>query len=218
MTKARILIADDHPLFRKGLRESLSNIPFIQRIAEAGSGKEVLHILKRQKYDIVLMDIQMPEMDGIEATKEIKLSYPKTQVIALTTFDDSNYVKEMKTCGAKGFLLKTALADEISTAIQEVMIGNYYYSEKVINHESLNKIFKEQDAISDNAPKSELSSREIEIIKMIAKGKETDEIAELLFLSILTVRKHVQNIYRKLGISSNAKLIIYAVNKGWVKQ
>jgi DNA-binding NarL/FixJ family response regulator len=203
-----IIIADDHVIFRKGLRTVLNEIPFIKVVAEASDGTELLNILKKHPADIILMDINMPGINGIEATKKVIEKYPQTEVIALTMHEEIGYFNKMIEAGAKGFLLKKTNKEQLETAIKAVFHGETYFSEEFV--------ITAQPNIPQNKLDIDISEREKEVLKFIAKGYSNQEIAEKLFLSKRTVDGHKARLFEKTGAKNAPNLIMFAIKNGLI--
>jgi DNA-binding NarL/FixJ family response regulator len=221
--KIKTIIADDHSLFIEGIRALIKNVDTIELVGEAENGKMVLELLEKHTVDVVLMDINMPEMNGIEATKRIHEKYPKTKVLALTMFEDGLYVGEMMKAGATGFVLKNAKKEELVEAITRVYHGEKYISqdvslkliEKMLNGESNNGNGSMQKG---SARKLEITPRELEIIKLIAEELTNVEIAQKLNNSPMTIITHRKNLLRKLGVKNTAGLIRFAIQHGLLEE
>jgi DNA-binding NarL/FixJ family response regulator len=206
MEKIRIIIADDHQLFRNGLKLLLNSFNDFEITGEASNGEEFLKLLKGTKADIALMDINMPEMDGIEATKRGIKICPSLNVIALSMYGEDEYYYKMVDAGAKGFLLKDSDISEVREAIVTVMKGGSYFSQELLYH-VIQKIKSR-----DQEPKTAvLSKREKEILLKICEGLSNQEIAETLFISKRTVDKHRANLLGKTNSKNTASLILYAI-------
>jgi DNA-binding NarL/FixJ family response regulator len=206
MDKIRIIIADDHQLFRNGLKILLNSFPDFEVVGEASNGEEFLKVLKSVKADIALMDINMPEMDGIEATKKgIKLS-PEINIIALSMYGEEEYYYKMVDAGAKGFLLKDSDISEVKDAILTVVKGGSYFSQELLYHVIQKIKHREHESKSAN-----LSKREKEILIKICEGLSNQEIAEALFISKRTVDKHRANLLGKTNSKNTASLILFAI-------
>ncbi|MCK5171372.1 MAG: response regulator transcription factor [Bacteroidales bacterium] len=203
--KLKIFLVDDHTLFREGLRFLLSNSKLVSDIYEANNGKELLDQVLKVKPDIILMDIEMPEMNGIEATREVIKLYPETKIIALSMYANENYYSEMIDAGAKGFLLKNSKFEDVQKAISDVHIGKNYFSPEILHAiiKNLNKKTKKQN--------TDLTEREIEVLYNICKGFSNQEIADFLYISKRTVDKHRENILLKTHSKNTAGLVIYAI-------
>ncbi len=198
-----IIIADDHIIFRKGLRTVLNEISFIKVIAEASNGNELLRILKKNPADIILMDINMPEMNGIEATKKITEKYPETDVIALTMHEEIGYFNKMIEVGAKGFLLKKTNKEQLEIALRTVFYGETYFAEEFVFNIKKNKTSKKNNIT--------ISDREKEVLKLIAKGFSNAEIAEKLNLSKRTIDGHKSRLFDKTNAKNAPNLIMFAI-------
>jgi DNA-binding NarL/FixJ family response regulator len=204
-----IIIADDHIIFRKGLRTVLNEIPFVKVIAEASDGNELLRLMKKEVPDIILMDIRMPGMDGVEATKKITEHYPDTSVICLTMHEEIGYFNKMIEAGAQGFLLKKTNKDQLENAIKAVYGGGNYYDEEFVITP------KQVPAVNKTGIK--MSDREIEVLELICKGLSNAEIAQKLNLSQRTIDGHKSRLFEKTGAKNSANLVMYAVKHGLVK-
>jgi len=206
LDKIRIALADDHQLFRNGLRILLGAYPDLEVAAEASNGNELLRALEFCEADIVLMDISMPEMDGIEATAKITSKCPGTKVIALSMYGEEEYYYRMVDAGAKGFILKDSDISEVRDAIMSVHKGGNYFSQELLYHVIKRIKNREQEVKS-----SSLSKREKEILLKICEGLSNHEIADALFISKRTVDKHRANLLAKTNSKNTASLILYAI-------
>ncbi len=210
MDIVRVIIADDHVIFRKGLRTVLNEITNVKVIAEASNGHELLEILKNNKTDIILMDIKMPLIDGIEATKKISEKFPEVNIIALTMHEEIGYFNKMLEAGATGFLLKKTNREELQNAINTVMQGDNYYSEEFvcnINSKNNTKI----------SAKINLTERETQILELICKGMSNNEIAKHLGISQKTVDVHRCHLFEKTGAKNAPHLVMFAIKHGIIK-
>ncbi len=206
MENINIIIADDHQLFRNGLKILLNAFPDFKVVAEASNGEEYLKVLENTKADIALMDISMPEMDGIEATRRgVKLN-PDISVIALSMYGEEEYYYKMVDAGAKGFLLKDSDISEVREAIMTVKKGGSYFSQELLYHVIQKIKHRESESKSAN-----LSKREKEILLKICEGLSNQEIAETLFISKRTVDKHRANLLGKTNSKNTASLILFAI-------
>lgn len=215
MISIRILLADDHTLLRKGLRLLLEREPEFGVVAEAGNGKEAIDAVSRHSPHVVIMDIAMPLMNGIEATKRIVEANPKTAVIVLSVHSDEAYVLRALKVGARGYLLKDSAESDLLQAVRAVAAGKAYFSpavSKILADDYVRQV-KEQ-GVED--PYDLLTARERELLQLIAELKATKEIAELLGLSPHTVDTHRGNLMQKLNIHSIPEAILYAVRRGIV--
>ena len=206
MEKIRIALADDHHLFRNGLKILLGAFPDLEIVAEASNGKELLKQLSHAPADIILMDISMPEMDGIEATAGVSALYPDTKVIALSMYGEEEYYYSIVDAGAKGFILKDSDISDVKEAIETVHKGGNYFSQELLYH-VIRKIKNREHEVKS----SSLSKREKEILLKICEGLSNHEIAETLFISKRTVDKHRANLLSKTNSKNTASLILYAI-------
>jgi DNA-binding NarL/FixJ family response regulator len=206
MDKISIALADDHQLFRNGLKILLGVYPDFEVSAEASNGNELLKVLEHCKCDVVLMDISMPEMDGIEATLRISSRYADTKVIALSMYGEEEYYYRMVDAGAKGFILKDSDINDVREAILAVYKGGNYFSQELLYH-VIRKIKSREQEVKG----SSLSKREKEILLKICEGLSNHEIADTLFISKRTVDKHRANLLSKTNSKNTASLILYAI-------
>lgn len=206
MEKIRVIIADDHQLFRNGLRILLNAFPDFEVVAEASNGNEFLEVLRQQPADIALMDINMPEMDGIDATRKGLKINPDISIIALSMYGEEEYYYKMVDAGAKGFLLKDSDINEVKEAILTVRKGGSYFSQELLYHVIQKIKHRESESKSAN-----LSKREKEILFKICEGLSNQEIAENLFISKRTVDKHRANLLGKTNSKNTASLILFAI-------
>jgi DNA-binding NarL/FixJ family response regulator len=206
MEKIKIIITDDHQLFRNGLKILLNAFPEFEVIGEASNGEEFLQILQNTQADIALMDINMPEMDGIEATKKGLKINPEIQIIALSMYGEEEYYYKMVDAGAKGFLVKDSDISEVKEAILTVRKGGSYFSQELLYHVIQKIKHRENENKSAN-----LSKREKEILSKICEGLSNQEIAETLFISKRTVDKHRANLLGKTNSKNTASLILFAI-------
>lgn len=208
MDVCSIILADDHVMFRKGVKRILEETPGLEVVGEANDGLELLSLLKAQAPELVLMDISMPHLRGLEATREIKKLYPQVKVILLTMHRTKEFLQQALEAGAEGFLLKEDADFELLRAIQTVRRGKMFIS-PLLSNELADLALREQPEDADP-----LTSREKTIVKLLVEGKTPKEIAELLYISVFTVRRHRDNIMRKLNIKKLADLIRYAMSQG----
>jgi DNA-binding NarL/FixJ family response regulator len=210
---ARVLIADDQTLFRSGLARLLDGDDRVSVVGEAADGLEAVKLAASLKPDVVLMDIKMPNLDGIEATRRIVSESPKSKVLMLTTFDADNHVIQALKAGASGYVLKDSEASAIVSSILAVVAG-----ERVMASAVANRVLEMlTGATSPKEFYDGLTAREVEILKMLATGMANKQIAYKLGISEKTVRNHVSNMYEKLNIYDRAQAVLYAVRKGLVE-
>ena len=207
--KTRVLIADDHKIFRDGIKALLEREKDIQVLAEAESGNEVLEKLSGQTVDVILMDIDMADTNGIETTRQVKEKFPQVNILVLSMHGEQNYIVKMLEAGAIGYILKNTGKEEMLTAIKSVAQGDSYFSREVSARliEHLNRP-AQSSTKSNDIP---LTDREIEVLKLIAQEYSNPEIAEKLFISIRTVDTHRRNLLDKLGVKNTAGLVKYAL-------
>ena len=207
-----VLIADDQALFRSGLARLLEENPRIQVAGQAGDGEEALKLAHRLKPDVVLCDLRMPKMDGVEATRRITKDLPETRVLILSTFDNESYVMPALKAGARGYVLKDSSAEAIAASIISVFEGEAALSQQV-----LERVLGVATGAADQKPYVDgLTAREVEILKLVAQGMPNKQISLKLGISEKTTRNHVTNIYDKLKIYDRAQMVLYAVRKGLV--
>lgn len=207
----KILIADDHQLFREGLINLLSDTPEIEVVAHAENGKIAVEKAINFKPDIVLMDIGMPVLSGIDATALLKSKMPDIKIIALSMHSDKHFIKGMLEAGANGYLFKNCTYSQLIDAIETVIAGKKYLSAEiteVLIDDYLDKGESTEESIED------LTEREFEVLKLFAEGKSTRDISEQLFVSVKTVGTHKQHILKKLNLNSTVDIIKYALKKG----
>jgi len=209
MENTNIIIVDDHKIFRDGLILLLSNFDFVSVIGEAANGEEFLELIDNVKPDIVLMDINMPKMNGIEATKQALKKYPELKVIALTSFADDEYIEQMISAGVEGYMLKRSDIEDFEKAIKKVAGGGSYFSAEIIKVISRN-LYKEKERKSGEQLLDKFTPREKEILNLICKGLNNEQIAELIHLSPKTVEKHKSNLFQKTETFNTVNLVIYA--------
>jgi len=214
MEDYRVVLADDHPLIRQGIIRILSEIPNIKIMGEAGDGRELLEILKKTTPDLVILDIKMPNLDGIEAARKIKDNFPQIKILFLTMFDERESVYQAISTGADGYLLKSDCDAELEHAITAIKGGKNYLS-PLLYLDLTDLLFKKcREETAKRFEESSISPREREIIKLISEGKTSRQIGEKLFISERTVHRHRANIMRKLGLKRTIELAKYAVDKG----
>lgn len=205
--KIKIIIADDHPIFVNGIKSLLQEVADFEIAADAQNGEDLIRKVELYKPDIVLTDIQMPIIDGIEATKEICRRFHHVKVVALTSFSESIYIKKMLAAGASGYILKTTEKEDLTSAIKKVVAGEKYFSVEVVNQ--LMNSYNDR-TISSN-PIDSLTKREKEILVLIAQGLTDKEIADTVFLSPLTIITHRKNILSKLGLKNKVEITRFAI-------
>lgn len=215
MTILRLLLADDHAVVRSGLRMLLEAQPDFEIVGEAESGRQAVEMVKDLKPNAVLMDIQMPDLNGIEATKLIRENSPETRVLALTMHEDDHYFFEMLQAGASGYVLKRAAPDELVQAIRTVCRGEVFLYPTMAKR-LVSDYLKRSDEEEKTKAYSDLTDREQEVLTLIAEGLSNAEIANQLYISVKTVDRHRENIMRKLNMHSRIDLVKYAIRTGLI--
>jgi two-component system, NarL family, response regulator NreC len=208
MKRIRILLADDHAVVRQGFKMILAAQPDMEIVGEAGNGRETIELAEKLRPEVVVMDVSMPELNGIEATRRLASSTPHTRVVALSMHKDSVYVREILRAGARGYLLKESLAGDLVAAVRAVASGEGYLSPAVSN-----AVLDDYRRHVTN-PVDLLTSREREVLQMLAEGKTNKEIAVVLNLSVYTVDAHRGRIMEKLNLHSINELVRFAVRNG----
>lgn len=214
MNKIKILLAEDHVIVREGTRELIQHEEDMEIIAEAGNGEEAIEQAAMTNPDVIIMDIAMPKLNGIEATKQIKARFPSIAILILTAYDNDQYISALLEAGAAGYLLKNVRGVELIEAIRAVNEGKSVLhprvARKVLNRFTISNKKQRTDPAADM-----LSEREIEVLKLAAKGLSNRDIAMQLSLSVRTVQAHLGNIFNKLDIGSRTESILYGLKKGW---
>jgi DNA-binding NarL/FixJ family response regulator len=217
MKKIRILLADDHAVVRQGLRALLEAEGDITVVGEAENGREAVAQAKKTQPDVVVMDVAMPGMNGLEATRQIMRNVPFSKVVVLTSYGDDDYVAQLLEAGATGYLVKQTAATDLLRAIRDVHQGKAFYSPTIA------KRLRQQEGETSTgghaaARTGKLTSREAEVLQLVAEGYANKQIAAELSISIKTVEKHRQQAMNKLNIHDIAGLTRYAIAKGWVER
>jgi NarL family two-component system response regulator LiaR len=215
MGKIKVLIADDHAVVREGTRQILEQEPDINVVAEAGDGEETVRLAGSTSPDVAIIDIAMPKMDGIEATKQIKTLYPSITVLILSAYDDDQFVFSLLEAGAAGYLLKSVRGREIIDAVRQVYAG-----ESVLHPSIARKVLNRFTPGAGKPVAKEtteaLSEREKEVLQLATRGLSNQEIADKLFLSLRTVQAHLGHIFNKLKVGSRTEAVVHALKAGWV--
>lgn len=212
MKKIKILIADDHDVVREGLRTILLDAAEFLIVGEASDGEQAIEKSGQLKPDVVIMDISMPGLNGIDATLALKQKYPSTKVLILTIHENEEYIHQMIAAGANGYVIKNAGKDEIQSAVRAIAAGERFFSPRVSRmmiEEFIRRV--EHEKALD---RSQLTAREKEILRLISRGSTSQQIADELFISVRTVTTHRNNIMQKLDIHDTAGLVHYAINEG----
>lgn len=212
----KILIVDDHKLFREGLSFVISQMDGCEVVGEASNGKEFLDLLDRLEADIVLMDISMPGIDGIDATTRALEKKPALKIIALTMFCDEEYYYKMIQAGVSGYILKESGKDELANAINTVISGENYFSQKLLRNIIINLNKARSFKGTQSKQEVKLTPREAEILKLICQGLSNAEISEKISLSLRTVEGHKSNLISKTGVRNSVSLVMYALKNNLV--
>jgi DNA-binding NarL/FixJ family response regulator len=216
MKRIAVLLVDDHTVVRQGLRALLESEGDLKVVGEAENGRQAVRLARKMLPDVVLMDVAMPVLNGIEATRQIVKDVPSTKVLGLTSYGDDEYVTQLMQAGARGFLIKQTAADDLLKAIRQVKEGKTYFSPSVAKR--LREQKGELVANGHHPGKAgELTSRESEVLQLVAEGFANKQVAAELSISIKTVEKHRQQVMNKLNIHDVAGLTRYAMSKGWVE-
>ena len=218
MNTIRVMLAEDHILVREGTRELLDREKDLQVVAEAGDGEEAVRLATEHRPDVVVMDIAMPKLNGIEATKQIKDADPTIAVLVLTAYDDAQYIFTFLEAGAAGYLLKDVSTKDLVEAIRAVNAGESVLhptiARKVIDYFS-QRVDKRHTGEEPSAL-DQLTQRELEVLKLAAKGMTNREIGHELTISVRTVQVHLSNVFGKLGVGSRTEAVLYALRRGWL--
>lgn len=224
--KTSIIIIDDHQLFREGVKRILDFESSFDVVAEGDDGSEAMDLVEEHKPDVVIMDINMPNMNGVEATKMLVQRYPDTKVIILSIHDDENYVQHALKTGAQGYLLKEMDADALIDAVRVVAEGGSYLHPKVTHNlvKEYRRLAAEEGADRDSLhaveirrPLHLLTRRECEVLQLLADGKSNRAIGETLYISEKTVKNHVSNILQKMNVNDRTQAVVLAIKNGWVE-
>lgn len=215
MDKIRILIADDHAVVREGTRRILEQEPDLEVVGEAGDGEETVTMATGLKPDVAIVDISMPKLDGIEATRQIKASSPSVTVLILTAYDDEQFIFSLLEAGAAGYMLKSVRGRELIDAVRAVHAGESVLH-PLIARKVLNRFVPATGKPKKEEPLETLSEREMEVLRLAAKGLSNQDIATDLCLSIRTVQGHLGHIFNKLQVGSRTEAVVRALREGWV--
>jgi DNA-binding NarL/FixJ family response regulator len=215
MESIKVVLVDDHGVLREGMRRILEEQPDIEVVGEAGNGLEAVAVTKAVAPDLVLMDVVMPRLTGIEATKQIKQSNPTTAVLILSAYDDDRYVFGLLEAGAAGYILKSATAQEVIHAIRAVHSGETVLHPAIAGR-LLSRAARSPARGASSHSSGLLTERELEVLRLAARGLSNKEIASQLVLSVPTVKAHLVNIFNKMGVGSRTEAVLQALSQGWV--
>jgi NarL family two-component system response regulator LiaR len=215
MHQIRVLLADDHALVREGTRELLEREQDILVVAEAGDGEESVRLTVEHHPDVALVDIAMPKLNGIEATKQIKSLSPSTAILILTAYDDDQYIFALLEAGAAGYLLKSVRGRDLVAAVRSVHAG-----ESVLHPVIARKVIDHFSQPAGRPPQGvdaeQLTERELEVLRLAAKGLSNRDIAQVLYLSTRTVQTHLSTVFTKMEVGSRTEAVVQALRKGWL--
>ena len=212
--RIRVLLADDHVLVRQGIRQFLEDAGDIEVVAEANDGVEAITLIQEHQPEVAVLDIRMPEMTGIEATRRIKTQFPQVRVLILTAYDDDPYVFALLQVGADGYVLKTASADELVRAVRTV-----YKGQSALSPEITSKVVRQMTSGKPAGAAEQVEAfteRELDVLRLAAQGKTNRAIGSELEISHRTVQGHLASIYGKLGVNSRTEAVTEALRRGWI--
>lgn len=212
--KIKVLLADDHVIVREGTRELLLHEDDMEIVGEASDGQEAIDMAVQFKPDVIIMDIAMPKLNGIEATKHIKDILPTTAILILTAYDTEQYVMALLEAGAAGYLLKNVRGNQLIEAVRSVHSGESVLQPSTTK-QIIDRLTAKTSAADDSMATKPLTDREMEILKLAAKGVSNKDISDQLFLSIRTIQSHLSNIFKKLSVGSRTEAILYGLRRGW---
>ncbi len=210
----RVVLVDDHALVRQGFRRILEDDPELTVVGEASNGLDAIALVKKTDPDVVVMDMAMPEMSGLHATMELVKQRPGTKVLILSMYSDEQYVRNALDAGAKGYILKNAIENDLTRAVKSVAAGEQYLAPELSG--ALIKAMQTGGFVKSTDPYERLTQREKQVLQLIAHGKSNKEIAVMLDLSVNTVAVHRANLMSALGVHKTAELVLFAVKKGLV--
>jgi two-component system response regulator NreC len=215
MTKLRIVLADDHAVIREGLKSLVNAQPDMEIVGEAENGRVAWQLAKALEPDVAVMDVSMPELNGVKATEILTQECPKIKVLALTVHEDQGYLRQILKAGAAGYVLKKAMAEELIQAIRTVAAGNTYIDPVLANN--VVRGYLRDESVKDRLLRSDLSARETEVLRLIAWGYSNKEISAQLNIGTKTVETYKARLMDKLELRSRVEIVLYALHQGWLK-
>ena len=216
MDPIRVVLADDHAVVREGTRQLLEREDDITVVGEASNGKSAIELVESLQPDVVVMDVRMPDVGGVEATKTIKKRFPKVEILVMSAYDDDEFVFALLEAGASGYLLKTAPVKDLIKAIHEVAEGQSAL-DPVVARKVLRQFTTGAPRKKTEVSYESLTEREQQVLEWLAEGKTNKEIGEVLIISDRTVQTHLSNIFSKMGVSSRTEAVLTAIRRGWIK-
>ena len=214
MNTIRILLAEDHVVVREGTRQLLEHEEDFEIVGEAGDGEEAVRLASQLKPDVIIMDVAMPKLNGVEATKQIKELLPSTIVLVLTGYDYDEYIFSLLEAGAAGYLMKDVSGDQLISAIRAVYAGEAVLH-PVVARKLMDRFKSRAAGATEVRPQELLSQRELEVLKLAAEGMGNKDIGKALFISERTVQAHMRSIFNKLGVGSRSEAVLYGLRRGW---
>ncbi len=214
MNTIKILLVENHVIVRQGTRQLLDHERDFEIVGEAGDGEEAVQLASQLRPDVVIMDVAMPKLSGIEATRQIKALLPSTIVLVLTGYDYDEYIFSLLEAGAAGYLLKEVSGDELIRSIRAVYAGEPALHPKVVR-KLIDRFSPTHTGPVETRPLETLSEREMEVLKMAAKAMSNKDISDALFISARTVQAHLRSIFNKLGVGSRTEAVLYSLKRGW---
>jgi DNA-binding NarL/FixJ family response regulator len=215
MTKLRVFLADDHAVIREGLKSLVNAQPDMEIIGEAENGRLAWQLAKALEPDVAVMDVSMPELNGVKATEILTQECPKIKVLALTVHEDQGYLRQILKAGAAGYVLKKAMAEELINAIRTVAAGNTYIDPVLANN--VVRGYLRDESVKDRLLRSDLSARETEVLRLIAWGYSNKEISAQLNIGTKTVETYKARLMEKLELRTRVEIVLYALHQGWLK-